>query len=204
MQRIRIKFSKGPEVKFTSHLDVIRCFERAIRRTDIPVSYSSGFNPRMRIAWGPPLALGIESICEMADMDIEGWVKPNAVLNKLNSVLPEGFGVIDAKLDSPTAPSLASSMNRAEYIAEIEAADAAGLKRELEEILIRQKLEFVVKEKVVDKKPLLHGLSLSDDDSQVKMLVEVGNRGTLKPAEILGLLKEAKIKKIKRVNLFVS
>lgn len=107
MQKIRIKFSKGPEVKFISHLDVMRTFERAIRRAGIPVAFSEGFNPHMKISWGPPLSLGIESTCEMADMYIEGWTKPNKLIEALNASLPAGIKVLEAAIagrDRSTLP----------------------------------------------------------------------------------------------------
>ncbi|HRS21141.1 MAG TPA: TIGR03936 family radical SAM-associated protein, partial [Clostridia bacterium] len=52
MMYIRLKFTKGSEVKYISHLDLMRVFQRALRRTGIPISYSSGFNPHMEISFG--------------------------------------------------------------------------------------------------------------------------------------------------------
>ncbi|MCX5750630.1 MAG: TIGR03936 family radical SAM-associated protein, partial [Candidatus Saganbacteria bacterium] len=66
MQRLRIKYTKEDPVRFIGHLDFIKIFEKAMRRTDLPVAYSQGFNPRMQISWGLPLALGITSDGEIA------------------------------------------------------------------------------------------------------------------------------------------
>ena len=204
MQRIRITFSKGPEVKFISHLDMMRCFERALRRSGIPISYSSGFNPRPAIAWGTPLQLGIESTCDTADLDIDGWLKPIDLKEKLNRALPKGFEVLEAKLEDPGARSLASTLNRAEYSIEIEMDNPEKLRERIATILKMDRIEVEGKEKTVDKKPLLHGLTLNKDPLHIILTAEVGNRGTLKPKEILDLMPGIKVKNIKRTKLFVS
>lgn len=204
MQRIRIKFTKGPEVKFISHLDMMRCFERALRRAGLPIGYSSGFNPRPSIAWGTPIQLGIGSICEMADLDMNGWIKPADAMQKLNASLPKGFEILEAKLDDPSGKSLAASMNRAEYKIEIEADNIEAVRARIADILKMDKIEIASKEKVVDKKPLLHGLSLNEDPLNIILLSEVGNRGTLKPKDILDLISGIKAKNITRTKLFVA
>ena len=204
MQRIRIKFTKGPEAKFTSHLDVIRCFERTIRRTDLPIAYSSGFNPRMRIAWGPPLQLGFESVCEMADIEIDGWIKPADLKDKINSALPKGFKVLEAVLADPKGTSLASSMNMAEYVVSIEAADIEEIRGRINGILGLEKIEIDKDGKLVNKRPLLHKLEATEDPQMIAITVEVGSRGTLKPRDVLDMIDGIKVKAIKRAALFVS
>jgi len=204
MQRIRIKFTKGPEVKFISHLDMIRCFERSIRRADIPITYSSGFNPRPHISWGTPLQLGIESDCELADLDIEGWLKPNALMEALNAALPKGFRILEATIGDPKGRSIDSLINRAQYLVDVDAEDIESLKDRAENILKRETIEVIKDAKVTNKRPLLHGLTIKEGPVQIMILSEVGQRGTLKPKEILDLLGGVKVKKIKRTALFVA
>ncbi|MFC1511476.1 TIGR03936 family radical SAM-associated protein [Candidatus Margulisiibacteriota bacterium] len=98
MQKIRIKYTKGEEVKFISHRDLMRVFQRAIRRANLPIAYSQGFNPHMKISWGQALKVGASSAGEEATLQIDGWVKPREVMEKLNQTLPKGIAILEANL----------------------------------------------------------------------------------------------------------
>lgn len=98
MQRIQIKFTKGEEVKFISHRDLMRLFQRAIRRAGLPIAYSQGFNPHMKISWGQALKLGKTSEGELAVLQIDGWVKPQDLVQRLNQTLPRGIEILEANL----------------------------------------------------------------------------------------------------------
>ncbi len=98
MQKIRIKYTKGEEVKFISHRDLIRAFTRAIRRAGLPIAYSQGFNPHMKISWGNALKVGAASEGEYAELQFEGWVKPREVMEKLGPQMPKGLEIIEANL----------------------------------------------------------------------------------------------------------
>jgi radical SAM-linked protein len=98
MQRIKIKYTKGEEVKFISHRDLMRVFQRAIRRAEIPIAYSQGFNPHMKISWGQALKVGKTSGEEYAELNIEGWIKPRELQERLNQTLPPGIEILEANL----------------------------------------------------------------------------------------------------------
>ena len=70
MIRLRVKFTRGEEVKYISHLDMLKVFERALRRANIPIAYNKGFNPRPQIVFGLPLSVGVTSESEYADLEI--------------------------------------------------------------------------------------------------------------------------------------
>jgi radical SAM-linked protein len=108
MQRIRIKYTKEDPVKFISHLDLCRVFERAIRRADIPIAFSQGYNPRMRIDFGVPIKLGLTSDNLYIDLYLQDWRNPDSVKDQINSVLPEGIKILEAKAVDPKGPSLQS------------------------------------------------------------------------------------------------
>jgi radical SAM-linked protein len=84
-----LEFSKLGRARFLSHLDTMRVFQRALTRADIPMMYSQGFNPHMKISIAFPLPLGAESVCEMIDLKLEYPV--SGIADKLNAALPEGF-----------------------------------------------------------------------------------------------------------------
>ena len=96
MQKIRIKYKKGEPVKFISHRDLMRAFQRALRRTGLPVAYSQGFNPHMKISWGNALKVGATSEGEQAEIQFDGWIKPNELKEALNANLPGGLEVLEA------------------------------------------------------------------------------------------------------------
>ncbi len=98
MQQIRIKFTKGEEIKFISHRDLMRVFQRAIRRADIPIASSQGFNPHTKISWGNALKLGRTSDNEYAVLHIESWIKPQELMHRLNQELPKGIEILEANL----------------------------------------------------------------------------------------------------------
>ncbi|MDD5382411.1 MAG: TIGR03936 family radical SAM-associated protein [Candidatus Margulisbacteria bacterium] len=98
MQRIKLKYTKGEEVKFISHRDLMRAVQRAVRRADIPIAYSQGFNPHMKISWGNALKVGATSDGEFAELQIDGWVKPQELMDKLNRQLPKGLAILEANL----------------------------------------------------------------------------------------------------------
>ena len=98
MQKIRVKYRKGEEVKFISHRDLMRAFQRALRRAGLPVAYSQGFNPHMKISWGNALKVGAVSDSEFAEIQFDGWVKPNELKEVLNHHLPGGLEILEANL----------------------------------------------------------------------------------------------------------
>jgi radical SAM-linked protein len=98
MPRIRIKYTKSEEVKFISHRDLMRTFQRAIRRAEIPISYSQGFNPHMKISWGQALKVGKTSSGEYAKLQLESFIRPQELMQKLNKQLPQGIEILEANL----------------------------------------------------------------------------------------------------------
>ena len=96
MQSVIITYKKGEEVKYISHLDHIRALERAIRRADLPIAYSQGFNPRMKISFKTrALKVGEMSDECQAELTFIEDVDTERVKDKLNCVLPKGLVILD-------------------------------------------------------------------------------------------------------------
>jgi radical SAM-linked protein len=94
---ILITYSKGQEIRFISHLDHIRALERAIRRADLPIAYSQGFNPRMKISYkSKALKVGETSNECQAELSFIKPIEPREVKERLNNTLPKGFSIIEA------------------------------------------------------------------------------------------------------------
>ncbi len=113
-KKIRLQYSKTGLIRFISHLDIVRLLDRAARRAKITLVYSQGFNPRPKMSFGPPLGLGIASIAEYVDLEVE--FKGDAdVQRELNPVLPDGIQILRQKTIYTKVPSLSSIINRVTY-----------------------------------------------------------------------------------------
>lgn len=93
MRCVRIWFDKLGDVKYISHLDLMRCFTRAMRRAKIPLWYTEGFNPHPYMQFALPLSLGMQSVCECVDIRIEGDMSDKEILEKLKATMPVGIDI---------------------------------------------------------------------------------------------------------------
>lgn len=115
LQRLRITFSRGEEVKYISHLDLMRLWERAIRRAALPLAYSQGFNPHPRISLAAPLPVGVTSEAELADIFLERRVTPYFFMKSVGQQLPRGVSLSVTEEVGLFWPSLQSVVRFAEY-----------------------------------------------------------------------------------------
>ena len=120
MQRLRIRFSRGQEVKFISHLDIMRLWQRALIRAGISLAYSEGFNPRPRISLAVPLAVGVTSEAELMDIILTKPASPHFFTAAVSQQLPPGIEILQVYPAAPTMPSLQSQVRYAEYKVELE------------------------------------------------------------------------------------
>jgi len=102
-------------VALISHLDLMRFWERALRRAGIPLAYSQGFSPHPRISMAAPLALGVTSEAELMDVYLSRWIAPQNFLSGLRRQIGPGIQVTEASAIPVNAPSLQSQVRFAEY-----------------------------------------------------------------------------------------
>ncbi len=125
--RLRIRFSKLGKVRFTSHRDTARIWERALRRAELPVAYSEGFSPRPRLSFGLALSTGHESLGEYLDVDLrplEGSSTDLEVVHaRLDPALPAGFAVQGATVVEPGTPSRQEAVTSCTWRMEVIADD---------------------------------------------------------------------------------
>lgn len=120
MQRLRIKFSRGPEVKFISHLDIVRLWQRAFNRAGIEIAYSTGFTPHPKISLAAPLPIGVTSEGELMDVYIVRGTAPHYFITAVNQQLPPGIRVEKVHPITFNLPSLQSQVSRADYRVEVD------------------------------------------------------------------------------------
>ena len=96
----RILFTKTADAVWMSHLDLMRLFQRAFKRAGLPLTHTQGFNPRPSVSIALPLSVGVESVCELLDFDLEGQVAAfDEITNRLNAVLVPGITVLSTYED---------------------------------------------------------------------------------------------------------
>jgi len=196
MQRLRITFSRAEEVKYISHLDLMRLWERALRRAAIPMAYSQGFSPHPKISLAVPLAIGVTSESEVMDILLRRRVSPYFFIKVVSEQLPSGIGILGVEQVSLTAPSLQSQVREAEYRVEVEAD--AGVEK-VEAALC----SFVAKEHMplqhqrdtgvrrYDLRPLVHRLWLigwQQSRCTLGMRLRTDSRGTGRPEQVIAAL----------------
>jgi len=120
MQRLRIRFRRGQEVKFISHLDILRLWQRAFHRAEISLAYSEGFSPHPRISLAAPLSIGVTSQAELMGILCTKWVSPHFFTAAVSQQLPPGIEILQVYQVALTMPSLQSQVHYAEYRVEVE------------------------------------------------------------------------------------
>jgi radical SAM-linked protein len=115
MQRLRVRFSRGEEIKYISHLDLLRLWQRALVRAGIALAYSEGFSPHPRMSLAVPLALGVTGEAELLDIYLAKWSSPHTFTAAMARQLPPGLKIEQVFNIAPTLPSLQSQVSAAEY-----------------------------------------------------------------------------------------
>ncbi|MFQ5957694.1 MAG: TIGR03936 family radical SAM-associated protein [Candidatus Brocadiales bacterium] len=184
--RIRLRFQKTGVLRFISHHDLMRLFERAIRRANIPILMSQGFNPRPKMSFPAALALGIEGADEIFELELSQWVASGKLQERLNAQLPPGLSIVSAEPVAPRSPSSVS-----ELVYRIEGALPKELTLEkVNEFLTAKKFQ-VTREKKGGKK--LFNLrssivSITVEESTLLLKLKPTKEGMARPDEVLKAL----------------
>jgi len=138
--KLRIRFTKLGKIRWTSHRDVARMWERAIRRVQLPVAYSGGFSPRPRISFGLALPTGGESVAEYLDIDLAGPVDTAGLAERLSAAMPGGLDVVAAVEPAEADGRISLQQDVTSCTWEIGLASSAGLSARVEAVLASAEL----------------------------------------------------------------
>lgn len=192
----RLKFVKTGKLQYISHLDLQRTMMRVIARSGIPVWFTQGFNPHAKLIFAAPIAVGVQSVCELLDIRLDRKMKPCDLIDTLNAHLTQELCVIEAYY--PTTKF--SDIVYADYSVEICTAGASlELARAINERLRSGELKAVKKsksgEKEIDVTSVINRLSVSFDEvsRNIKMALRLpaGNTESISPEVIIGVLRES-------------
>jgi radical SAM-linked protein len=191
--RYRCRFTKQGRPRFLGHLDVMRTLQRALRRAGVPLLLSQGYNPKPVMAFGPALALGIESAEEWVDFYSLEPLRMEQVVEDVNRDLPEGIRFLSMEPVDRSAPALTALFDRAVYVAVLapeEGTDLESHQRKVEAFNQRSSclIEKVVKGKtrVRDLKEFVGEVEVRRHQGvQLTIPVRVGQEGSARPADVL-------------------
>ncbi len=197
-QRLRITFGKSGPLIYTSNLDIAKIWERVLRRADLPILYTQGFNTRPRISLAMPLPLGISSECEILEIALKTQIDfcADSLGMRLQAVAPQGLTVQDIKEVGLRADRLHSRIDSAEYRIEFpDGINRDTLQCKLEALLARDAIIIERRRKrkrsVMDARPLILALKIAADVAGGDCLIahlSVGDRGNMRPDQLLELL----------------
>lgn len=167
MHNIRIIYQKNGRLKYISHLDIMRLMQRALKRSGLPVWYTEGFNPHIYLTFALPLALGLESNCEIMDFRLKEEIEYDEIVQRLNLVLPQGLNVLSAAEPLQKITEIES----ADY--QISFPDSCGYLKDFPEFLSQKEILIEKKTKkgisTVDLKPQIQLLELSEEKCVLRL-----------------------------------
>lgn len=205
--KVRIKYTKSGAMKFIGHLDVMRYFQKAVKRAGLDIAYSQGFSPHQLMSFAAPLALGVTSEGEYFEAEFNTLVSSEEFVRRFNEQMVDGMRVNDVVLLPDGAKKAMSIVAASDYIISIRDENDSKSKEELLEtksavlkvcdtLLQNETIEVFRKtkkqEKVEDIKPGIFKLEVRGD--QIYMLLATGSEYNLKPDSVIeALCKEAGI-----------
>lgn len=211
---IRFQFKKGPEVRFLSHLDLVRTMERAVRRANLPIAYSEGFTPRPIMSYSYALPVGVLSEAEYGDFTFAVDLEPEYFVEHFNKFLPAGFEVMQAERLPEGIPTLQAAIGAASWKVALPKGSASpqAIKERWENLLALD--SFVVKRETkkgireVDVRSFLfavYEIAPSNTGTIFDCLCGLGNEANLRMEELGELLGFAHLEaEITRTGQFIK
>ncbi len=189
--RVRLRYTERGKVRFLSHRDLARVWERAIRKAELPIAYSEGFSPRPRLHFGLALSVGHESDSEFLDIDLREDVDVAELPSRLTPCLPDGVDVTAAAVVADNEPALQAVVTSVTWSFALD-CDAVEAGDRLERLLGRDEVVLTVqrkgKDQQVDLRPMILDASVRGGvgAGAVELRVDLATSGrSVRPAELL-------------------
>ena len=187
--KIRIKFAKYGAMKFIGHLDMMRFFQKAIRRADIDIKYSEGFSPHQIMSFAAPLGVGLESRGEYMDIEVLSMTSTEDMKEALNQVMVEGVEVLSVTILPEHVKNAMASVAAAAYSLQMKEGSFPidGLEDKIQDFYSQDTIPYTkeTKKSVVelDLKQGIYGIG-AQPDGTIYMLVNASSSGNIKPTMI--------------------
>lgn len=187
-------------MKFIGHLDVMRYFQKVMRRSDVDIAYSEGFSPHQIMSFAAPLGVGLTSIGEYFDIEVHSTESSQIMIQRINQQMVEGMKILDYRLLCDEAANAMSSVAAADYkiefrdplfsekLLKMSFTTESSLSSIIQNFLHQNTIEVIKttkkSEKTVDIKPMILEMS-SSDDKTIFMKVMTGSANNLKPELVM-------------------
>lgn len=187
--KARIKFRKFGAMKFIGHLDVMRFFQKVMRRADIPIAFTGGFSPHMIMSFANPLGVGVTSDGEYFDIELSEEINMSDAVIRMNAVSVEGIEIVNmVPISDDKKQTGMSIVAAADYLSTVKKGMLPFDWKEKLSLFMNQEQILIVKttkksEREVDIKPMIYQLNVSDDS--VYMQVACGSVENLKPELVM-------------------
>lgn len=139
VQKVRLRYSKRGRLRFTSHRDLARAFERGLRRVGVPMAYSQGFSPHPKISWAGAAPTGTASEAEYVELQLVERVEPETLRVQLGATLPEGMDLEEAVEAGPVP--LAERLQASRWMIELPDTRPAELREAVERLMAEESVE---------------------------------------------------------------
>ncbi|MDE6983963.1 MAG: TIGR03936 family radical SAM-associated protein [Lachnospiraceae bacterium] len=192
--RLRVKFSKHGVLRFIGHLDVMRYFQKAIRRAGIDIAYSTGFSPHQIMSFAAPLGVGLESNGEYMDIEVHSLTSSGALIDALNAQMVDGIEILEARLLPDDAGNAMASVAAAKYSISFRPGCRPDfLTRSVIDDFNSQSEVIVTKktkrsEATFDMKPSVYACSFDEESGSLSLTVDASSAGNIKPALVVKAL----------------
>lgn len=192
--KVRVRFSKHGVLKFIGHLDVMRYFQKAIRRADIDVTYSTGFSPHQVMSFAAPLGVGLESNGEYMDLELNSLTSSKDFIERLNAQMVDGIQILEAKLLPEKAGNAMASVAAAKYTIRFreEWIPDDSLFQSISDFFGQKTIEVTKKtkksESTFDMKPYIYELTGNSEEKTIVMTVDASSSGNIKPSLVISSL----------------
>lgn len=199
MSRYAVKFNKTGYIKYTSHLDLLRLFKRVIKRSEIKLKYSQGFNPHPKLGFAQPLSLGYESICEILEIETVPEYETADIISRLQERMPEGIDILDCIKLSDEGKTIASAVYEAEYLIMIPVKAGEKIQEDIEKLYLSQDEIHAMKKqkktktlKEIDIKPMIRDISINsgNDNLFMNLKCDCGSDSNLSPELVIASFLE--------------
>ena len=192
--KARIKFRKNGVMKFIGHLDVMRFFQKVMRRADIPIAFTGGFSPHMIMSFANPLGVGLTSDGEYFDIELTEEIDMHDAVKRMNTVMVEGIEVVSmVPISDDKKKTGMSIVAAADYLSCVKTGSFPNGWEALAYKFINQPQILIVKktkksEKEVDIKPMIYDFDVREN--RVYMRLATGSVENLKPELVMSALSQ--------------
>jgi len=198
--RYLIKYTKDSEIKFVAHLDLMRTIQKVIKRSDLPIEYSKGFNPHMAVSIAQPLSVGVHSNGEYMDVVLSDELEEKYIMDKMNENTPRGIKILDVvkviPIEGKKKSQAMAIIDAAKYTIKLKCAEVQDVEKTLKSISSASEWNIIKKskngEKMINIKPLVHTFDYVIDDVVlcISVLISCGSRDNLSAGLLADYMKE--------------